>query len=154
MKKLFVIICCYVLSGCSVINPQHPNPANGTNDKLASTAYNVAVGAKGFLDQLKSNHPECAETQSNNVSTLIQAAITTSQMDTTTRRCHLIVQATAAKDLLIDAGKEYCSGGDFETGGACNPPNKNDPKGKILADKLKGSLDFYTAVEKDLKGIQ
>lgn len=154
MRKLvFAFTCILGLVGCQAIksiNPQHP----GTTDTLANTAYNTAVGAKGFLDNLKSLHPECAETSSNSVSTIIQAATVTNGMDTNSKRCHLLVQATAAKDLLIAAGKEYCSGGDFENGGACNPPNKTDSKYKILTDKLRGSLTFYTAIEADLKGLK
>lgn len=101
--------------------------------KLERNAYNTVVASKAFLDSVKNNHPECST-------------------DTLTRTCKLLRQATSAKDLLIDAGEEYCSGGQFETGGPCNPPTKGTPAYQIATDKLRAALASYNAIERDLKG--
>lgn len=102
---------------------------------IEKTAYRVAVGSKVFLDSIKKAHPEC-----------------TQAMQTVPKICTLLVQATAAKDLLIDAGETYCGGGTFETGGACNPPKKSDSKYQIALTKLQAALSNYEQTEKDLRG--
>lgn len=120
---------------------------------LEKNAYNTVVAAKGFLDSVRAAHPECREVSSTNPAVVIPAARVSTQTESSTV-CHLLVQATAAKDLLIDAGEEYCAGGQFESGGACNAPKKGDPKFTILTDKLRASMNVYTAIERDLKGLR
>jgi hypothetical protein len=96
-------------------------------------AYDVIVGAKAFLDTAKAQHSECPATQST--------------------VCIQLRQATAAKDLLIDALEIYCSGPQFENGGACNPPAKGTPAADQATAKLKAAISSYNQTANDLKGI-
>jgi hypothetical protein len=102
---------------------------------IERTAYNTVVGAKAFLDSEKKQHPECATTPGSSV-------------------CTNIVKAVAAKDALIDAITVYCSGPDFNTGGACNPPAKGTPAATQATAKLKAAIDNYNQIASDLKGLK
>jgi len=95
-------------------------------------AYDVIVGAKAFLDSAKAQHPECANTQST--------------------ICGDLRQATAAKDALIDALEIYCSGPQFENGGACQPPAKGTPAFTQAEAKIKAAIADYNQTANDLKG--
>lgn len=97
-------------------------------------AYNVVVGSKAFLDAMKVKHPECSQGSTSNL-------------------CGYLAQATNAKDFVIDTLEIYCSGAQFETGGACNPPAKGTPAYQVATDKLKSALANYNQVEKDLRGV-
>lgn len=99
--------------------------------KIEKDAYLAATGAKAFLDDLKTKHPECSTTNNE--------------------LCEYIRKATAAKDALIDAGEIYCSNSAFSTGGACSPPSKSTPAYKTAQDKLQAALQNYEQIEKDLK---
>lgn len=101
---------------------------------IERVAYNTVVGAKAFLDSVKSKHPECT---SPSVATL----------------CIDLQKATSAKDLLIDAGEVYCSGSSFDTGGACQPPVKGSAAFDIAVGKLKAALAGYQQTEADLRGL-
>lgn len=101
---------------------------------LERQAYNTVVGAKAFLDSEKRQHQECANGAG--------AALKT---------CQLLTQATGAKDALIDALTVYCSGPDFNTGGACNPPVKGTPAAAQASDKLKAAIANYNQIAADLK---
>lgn len=96
-------------------------------------AYNTIIGAKAFLDHTRALHPECATTPNTTV-------------------CQGINRTTGAKDALIDAVKVYCSGPQFENGGACQPPAKGTPTHDQAVAKLKAAIASYNQIEKDLKG--
>ncbi len=100
---------------------------------LEKQAYNVIVGAKAFLDAEKKMHPECT-TES-------------------TTLCADLAQATRAKDGLIDAAEIYCSGPQFEAGGACQPPAKGTPASDQAIAKLKAAISLYNQTAADLKGV-
>ena len=95
-------------------------------------AYNTVVAAKAFLDSEKQQHPECAT-------------------GTTSTVCTNIAKAVGAKDALIDAITVYCSGPDFNTGGACNPPVMGTPAAVQARDKLKAAISSYNQIAADLK---
>ena len=101
---------------------------------IERSAYNTAVASKKFLDSVKAKHPECAAGQATSL-------------------CTGLRKATAAKDLLVDAGEAYCGGKQFDTGGACQPPAKGTPQFTQLTDKLKTALAGYSQTEKDLRGL-
>lgn len=97
-------------------------------------AYNTIVAAKGFLDTIKSQHPECATGATSTV-------------------CTDVKRAVAAKDSMIDAAEIYCSSPSFDTGnGACSPPAKGSPAAQQLAQKLQAAITAYNQTAKDLKG--
>jgi hypothetical protein len=98
------------------------------------TAYNTAVAAKAFLDTEKKAHPECIS-------------------GSTTAICVDIAKAVAAKDLLIDAITVYCSGPDFNNGGACNAPAKGTNAYQVAISKLNAAIANYNQVAADLKKI-
>lgn len=100
---------------------------------LEKQAYNVIVTSKAFLDAEKKLHPECATAG--------------------TDLCVDLAKATAAKDALIDAAEVYCSGPQFEAGGACQPPAKGTPAYQQAAAKLTAALNAYKQTETDLKGV-
>jgi hypothetical protein len=102
---------------------------------LERQAYNVIVGAKAFLDVQKKLHPECT-VQPN-----------------TTAICIDLARATAAKDLLIDAAEVYCSGPQFENGGACQPPAKGTPAAAQAAAKLKAAIGAYNQIQENIKVV-
>lgn len=97
-------------------------------------AYNTVVAAKAFLDSVKSKHPECG---TGNTSVI----------------CGNLKRATAAKDLLIDAGEIYCGGAQFDKGGPCQPPAKGTPQAPQMLAKLKAALSGYNQTENDLRGV-
>ena len=99
---------------------------------LERTAYNTVVAAKAFLDSEKRQHPECASTPE-------------------TVDCKDLSQAVGAKDSLIDAITDYCSGPDFNTGGACNPPAKGTPAATQAQAKLQNAITTYNQTAADLK---
>lgn len=119
LSKAAVVLALFV-AGCSPIERQ---------------AYNVVVGAKGFLDAERKAHPECT---SVGVSAL----------------CGKLSQAVSAKDGLIDAVEVYCSGPEFETGGACQPPAKGSSALVQATAKIKAAIAIYEQAEKDLKGAK
>src|SRR5689334_3047469 len=90
---------------------------------LEKLAYNTVVGAKAFLDTQKQIHSECPTSGSP--------------------YCLKLRQATAAKDALIDAAEVYCSGPEFETGGACEPPKKGSAAYDQAVAKLKAAIAAY-----------
>jgi len=102
---------------------------------LERQAYNTVVAAKGFLDSEKAQHPECATVPASAV-------------------CQTITKAVAAKDLLIDAITVYCSGPEFNTGGACNAPKKGTPGYDQAAAKLQAAISNYNRIAQDLKGLK
>jgi len=132
MKKLAVLLLAVTLSGCAAIKSNPPHP--GTTDPLANNAYDVIVGAKGYLESEKSQHPECATTPN-------------------TSTCSLIRQAIGGKDLLIDALSVYCSGPNFLNGGVCDPPAKGTPAYAQAAVKLQAAISNYNTIAADLKKV-
>lgn len=95
---------------------------------LEQSARNGIATAKGFLDQEKVAHPECAG-----------ATPSVSPV------CTLIHKGVAAKDVTIDALEQYCSGPEFDAGtGPCSP-------NAALSDKLKAALRDLNAIIGDIK---
>lgn len=103
-------------------------------DSLERKAYNTVVGAKAFLDDMKSKHPEC-----------VAGTASTSTI------CDSLRRATGAKDALIDAAEVYCSGPQFETGGVCQPPAKGTPALQQATAKLQAAISNYTTIESDVR---
>lgn len=101
---------------------------------VEQAAYKTVVASKAFLDSVKAKHPECGLA---NTSTL----------------CADLRKATAAKDLLIDAGEAYCGGPQFDAGGPCQPPAKGTPQLAQMTAKLKAALAGYQQAEKDMRGL-
>jgi hypothetical protein len=98
------------------------------------TAYNTVVAAKAFLDKEKLSHPECTNTPSSII-------------------CVDLQKAVAAKDVLIDAITVYCSGPDFNAGGACNAPQKGTAAYDQAVAKLNGAIANWNQVSADLKAV-
>lgn len=121
MKKIASLLCLTILLGLMV----------GCSP-LEKQAYNVIVAAKAFLDAEKKLHPEC--TPGSSVS-----------------MCANLEHATAAKDSLIDAAEIYCSGPQFEAGGACEPPAKGTLAYDQASAKLKAAIAGYAQAEKDVR---
>lgn len=120
-SKLIILISCLLIVACTPVE---------------RAAYNTAVGAKAFLDSVKSAHPECATTP-------------------TTTVCQDLTKATAAKDLLIDAIATYC--GITPTTNptqACTPPIKNTPAYTIATNALQSAIANYNQLATDLKGVK
>ncbi len=119
MKRAFpaMLVAVLVIAGCT---------------PLERSAYNVIVGAKGFLDKERALHPECATTPETTV-------------------CQDLTQAVAAKDSLINALEVYCSGPQFESGGACQPPAKGTPAAEQATAKLQAAINNYNQIAADLK---
>jgi hypothetical protein len=101
---------------------------------IEKQAYNTIVGAKAFLDHVRALHPECSSQPTATV-------------------CADITKATSAKDALIDATEVYCSGAQFESGGACQPPAKGTAAFTPAQDKLKAAMALYNQAATDLKGV-
>jgi len=99
---------------------------------LERQAYNVVVGAKAFLDKEKQNHPECPAAATSTV-------------------CVDLGKAVGAKDALIDAITVYCSGPDFNAGGACNAPDLHTAAGVQAEAKLRAAITNYNQISADLK---
>ncbi len=120
MKRMIVaVLACLVMTACTPIERQ---------------AYNTIVGAKAFLDSVRTQHSECLTSP-------------------TTPVCTDLTKATSAKDTLIDAVEVYCSSPAFEKGGACTPPAKGTPASDQALAKLKAALAGYNQTASDLKGI-
>jgi len=121
MKKyaVLLLIVAVTLAGCTPLERQ---------------AYNVAVGAKAFLDSEKASHPECST-------------------GATSTLCVDIAKAVAAKDVLLDALTVYCSGPAFASGGACNPPAKGTPASTQAAAKLQAAISGYNQTAADIKAV-
>ena len=132
MKKFFVVALCFVMIGCTPLEKQ---------------AYDVIVGAKAFLDSAKAQHPECTTT-----ARFVAPDGTTHTAIPAIPICGTIRQATFAKDALIDALEIYCSGPQFESGGACQPPAKGTPAFDQAQNKLKDTIADYNQIANDLKG--
>jgi hypothetical protein len=98
------------------------------------TAYNTVVAAKAFLDKEKLSHPECATVPNSTI-------------------CTDLTKAVAAKDLLIDAITVYCSGPDFNAGGACNAPQKGTAAYDQAVAKLNAAMANWNQVSADLKAV-
>src|SRR5262245_40186864 len=113
---MLVLVPCLLVAGCSPLERQ---------------AYNTIIGAKAFLDSMKSQHPECSTANST--------------------LCDTLKRATAGKDALITAIEVYCSGPQFEAGGACNAPAKGTPAAQQAADKLKSAIANYESLESDVR---
>lgn len=103
---------------------------------VEKVAYRTVVGAKAFLDSVKSNHPECAGPS------LIAL-------------CTDLRKAISAKDLLIDAGEVYCNVATFGNSDTtpCHPTDKSTPAGQKALTVLQNSITQYSQAEKDLKGV-
>jgi hypothetical protein len=99
------------------------------------TAYTTVTGAKAFLDSVKLAHPECSLVGASSV------------------LCADLARATAAKDSLIDAVIVYCSGPQFNSGGACTPPRKNSPVYSQVLQKMNAAVSSYQQAAADLKGV-
>jgi hypothetical protein len=99
---------------------------------LERTAYQTIVAAKAFLDSERAQHQECATTPETTV-------------------CHDLAQAVAAKDSLINALEIYCSGPQFETGGACQAPDLHTAAGVQAEAKLRAAITNYNQISADLK---
>lgn len=99
---------------------------------IERTAYQTVVAAKGFLDKEKMQHPECATGSTSTV-------------------CVDISKAVGAKDALIDAITVYCSGPDFNNGGACNAPDLHTAAGVSAEAKLRAAISNYNQIASDLK---
>lgn len=101
---------------------------------LERSAYNTVVAAKAFLDKEKQQHPECEN---------ITGATSTVCVD--------LQKAVGAKDALIDAITVYCSGPDFNNGGACNAPDTHTAAGVTAEAKLRAAIANYNQIQADLK---
>jgi hypothetical protein len=99
------------------------------------TAYNTAVASKAFLDNIKSKHPEC------------QTYMTT--------LCSDLRKATAAKDLLIDAGEAYCNQATFPATDvtSCKPAPKGTPLYQQALSALNSAVSGYKQAEADLRAV-
>lgn len=125
------MLCCIALiglTGCSSLERQ---------------AYNVIVGSKAFTVSISAKHPECGTRDANGVWQTAgnKAAV-----------CVAIDKGISAKDLLIDAAEEYCSGSDFETGGACNAPTSKTIKAQLAA-KVQAAITGYEQAETDIRAL-
>lgn len=100
------------------------------------TAYNLVVGSKAFLDSVKAKHPECA----TNPQTVV---------------CIDLRKATAAKDLLIDAGEAYCNESSFAATDTtpCKPAAKGTPALDQATAALKAAISGYNQAQNDLKAV-
>lgn len=121
------IMCMVTLVGCSPIEIQ---------------AYRVVVGSKAFTKSLGNAHPECG----TRVSDRWQSSHNSGGV------CVAIDKGIAAKDVLIDLTEQYCSGSDFETGGACNPPTDKTVRDQLAA-KVKFAIQNYESIETDIKAL-
>jgi hypothetical protein len=104
---------------------------------LERTAYNTVVAAKAFLDKEKMQHPECKFGEAT--------------VDVHTTVCDDIRKAVGSKDALIDAITVYCSGPEFNTGGACNAPDVHSAAGVQAEAKLRAAITQYNQTAADLK---
>lgn len=104
----------------------------GCPSNVQTTAYRTVVGAKAFLDTVKSMHPECPAA--------------------TTDPCPNLAKATAAKDLLIDGLEIYCASPTFSAGGTCTPPTDKALAAQATS-KLQALISGYNQSESDLRAV-
>lgn len=102
---------------------------------IERTAYDTVVASKAFLDSVKSKHPECPAA--------------------TSTLCNDLKKATAAKDLLIDAGEAYCHVDLLATNDTtpCNPATKGTPIYAQTIAALQSALNGYNQAKSDLQGV-
>lgn len=100
---------------------------------LEKSAYNTIVASNAFLKKVKTQHPECTT-------------------GATAKVCTLLMQATSAKDALIDATEVYCASPSFDQGAACTPPAKGTPASQQAIAKLQAAIAAYNQTAVDLKG--
>ncbi len=103
----------------------------GCNQPPEVIARDAIVGAKAALDTVKSHHPEC--------------------VGSLTGLCGVLLKATGAKDVAIDALEAYCAGPSFDTGGACNPPTKGTPAATQALNKLLDAISNMNQTIADVK---
>jgi hypothetical protein len=106
-------------------------------------AYTLVTGAKAALVDFRGRHSECAPFD----------ALSGLSANVKLGPCILNNRLTSAKDAIVDAAEVYCSGKDFENGGACNPPAKGTPGYEQAAAKLKAAIASYHQIEKDAGGV-
>jgi len=106
-------------------------------------AFVAVTGAKAALVDFRGRHPECAPFD----------ALSGLSSNTKVESCIANNRITSAKDAIIDAAEVYCSGKDFENGGACNPPAKGSPGYEQAAAKLKAAMASYRQIEADTRGM-
>jgi hypothetical protein len=99
---------------------------------LERTAYQTVVAAKAFLDSERTAHPDCATGATSTI-------------------CDDLRKAVGAKDALIDAITVYCSGPDFNSGGACQAPDLHSAAGVQAEAKLRAAISNYNQTAADLK---
>jgi hypothetical protein len=99
-------------------------------------AYNTVVASKAFLDSIKSKHPECTVTAQ-------------------TTLCIDLRKATAAKDVIIDAGEAYCNETSFAVTDTtpCNPAPKGTPAYSQALSALNAAISGYNQAQTDLKAV-
>jgi hypothetical protein len=116
------------LTGCSPVEVQ---------------AYRIIVGAKAFTTSIGNSHQECGARDSNQHWVSAHNA---------SEVCSGLDKAISAKDVMIDLTELYCSGPEFETGGACNPPTDKGVQAQLVA-KVKFAIQNYEQTETDLKSL-
>ena len=126
--KLF--LCSLIVAGTAILSACPGQP-------IQNTTYDVIVAAKAFLDNTKTQHPECGNG---------------TQPSSTV--CVDLAKATSAKDALIDALEDYCAGPDFTTGtGPCDAPTSGTSTATQLTAKLNAAIASYNQTATDLKGV-
>jgi hypothetical protein len=97
-------------------------------------ARDAIASAKGFIDQVATNHPECNAAPAGQV-------------------CVLVSRANAVKHTAIDALQLYCSGPSFDAGtGPCQPPTDKAARDQA-ATKLKAAVTNLNQIVSDIKAI-
>jgi hypothetical protein len=66
--------------------------------------------------------------------------------------CATLSRAVFAQNALVDAAEVYCSGPQFEAGGACQPPQKGTPALQQATAKLQAAIASYQQIENEVKG--
>lgn len=127
IKAIPILALALVISGCT------------PTERLA---YNTVVGAKASLVSFRAKHPECSFDAVTGLSQNVKVPV-----------CTVNNRLTAAKDAIIDAAEVYCSGPDFENGGACNPPKKGTPGFAQAQAKLQSAIASYKQIEKDVSTV-
>lgn len=96
---------------------------------IQATAMDVAATAKGYLDEAKKHHPECAP------------GVTAPAV------CGVLDRGTKAKDLLIDAVNVYCGSAEYDKGDVACTPNAS------AEDKLSSALTNMNQIMGDVKSV-
>ncbi|MBZ5523572.1 MAG: hypothetical protein LAP21_15165 [Acidobacteriia bacterium] len=107
------------------------------------TGYRIIVGARAFTKSIGTSHPECGTRDANDK---WQSSHNTANV------CVALDKAVAGKDTLIDLLETYCSGPQFDSGGACNPPTDKTVKNQLEV-KIRSAISLYTQTETDLKTL-